>query len=108
MMMCDMNVETVSYRSLQQFSDLFFLYSSLSFPSKFRVPINPLALVNSTCDCALKGDPTVTFSFLFPLPTGVTLNPIALRKAKIVYNFGLSECNRVKEFAPLGGNSFLH
>ena len=22
-------------------------------------------------------------------------NPIALRKAKIVYNFGLSECNRV-------------
>ena len=23
------------------------------------------------------------------------LNPIALRKAKIVYNFGLSECNRV-------------
>ena len=25
------------------------------------------------------------------------VNPIALRKAKIVYNFGLSECNRVKE-----------
>ena len=25
-------------------------------------------------------------------------NPIALRKAKIVYNFGLSECNRVKVF----------
>ena len=24
-------------------------------------------------------------------------NPIALRKAKTVYNFGLSECNRVKE-----------
>ena len=24
-------------------------------------------------------------------------NPIALRKAKIVYNFGLSECNRVKK-----------
>ena len=23
-------------------------------------------------------------------------NPIALRKAKIVYNFGHSECNRVK------------
>ena len=23
-------------------------------------------------------------------------NPMALRKAKIVYNFGLSECNRVK------------
>ena len=25
------------------------------------------------------------------------VSPIALRKAKIVYNFGLSECNRVKE-----------
>ena len=24
------------------------------------------------------------------------INPIALRKAKIVYNFGLSECNMVK------------
>ena len=24
------------------------------------------------------------------------VNSIALRKAKIVYNFGLSECNRVK------------
>ena len=26
----------------------------------------------------------------------VSFNPIALRKAKIVCNFGLSECNRVK------------
>ena len=25
------------------------------------------------------------------------LNPIALRKAKIIYNFGLSECSRVNE-----------
>ena len=25
------------------------------------------------------------------------VNPIALRKAKIVYNFGLSECNRVND-----------
>ena len=24
------------------------------------------------------------------------LNPIALRKAKIAYNYGLSKCNRVK------------
>ena len=24
-----------------------------------------------------------------------TINPVALRKAKIVYNFGLSECNRL-------------
>ena len=28
------------------------------------------------------------------------LNPIALRKAKIVYNFGLSECNGVNEKPP--------
>ena len=27
----------------------------------------------------------------------IVFNPIALRKAKIVYNFGLSECNRVKQ-----------
>ena len=26
---------------------------------------------------------------------GVSLIPVALRKAKIAYNFGLSECNRV-------------
>ena len=26
----------------------------------------------------------------------IYINPIAPRKAKIVYNFGLSECNRVK------------
>ena len=31
-------------------------------------------------------------SVSFPL----NYNPIALRKAKIVFNFGLSECNRVK------------
>ena len=26
----------------------------------------------------------------------ILFNPTALRKAKIVYNFGFSECNRVK------------
>ena len=31
-----------------------------------------------------------------------TLNPIALSKVKIAYNFGLSECNRVK----VNGNTF--
>ena len=29
-------------------------------------------------------------------PYSVTFNPVALRKAKIVYIVGLSECNRVK------------
>ena len=31
-----------------------------------------------------------------PFQNGPSLNPFALRKAKIVYNFGLSECNGVK------------
>ena len=30
----------------------------------------------------------------------ILFNPIALRKAKIVYNFGLSECSRVKSNNP--------
>ena len=29
-------------------------------------------------------------------PNKMEFNPIALRKAKIVYNFGISECNRMK------------
>ena len=33
---------------------------------------------------------------MYPLSEIVFFNPIALRKAKIVYNFGLSECIRVK------------
>ena len=33
---------------------------------------------------------------LYYLPSLLLLNPSALRKAKIVCNFGLSECNRVK------------
>ena len=32
-------------------------------------------------------------------------NPIALRKAKIACNFGLSECNRVKELTFIGKSS---
>ena len=32
-------------------------------------------------------------------------NPIALRKAKIIYNFGLSECNRVRLLR--GGGDFF-
>ena len=33
---------------------------------------------------------------LFSFRAMKLFNPIALRKAKIVYNFGLSECNRGK------------
>ena len=31
-------------------------------------------------------------------------NPIALRKAKIVYNFGLSDCSRVKDILKFAFN----
>ena len=34
-----------------------------------------------------------TLSFI---ALNMSFNPTALRKAKIAYNFGLSECNRVK------------
>ena len=36
-------------------------------------------------------------SLLLALAVHTNINPTALRKAKIVYNFGLSECNRVKQ-----------
>ena len=36
---------------------------------------------------------------LLTLSCGYFFNPIALRKAKIVYNFGLSECKRVNKTA---------
>ena len=35
--------------------------------------------------------------------TGLVFNPIALRGAKIVYNFGLSECNRVEDLLSNSG-----
>ena len=54
---------------------------------------------------AVKPSPVVEDGKTFCLPVqwkpfrkGLTFNPIAPRKAKIVYNFGLSECNRVKGF----------
>ena len=54
-----------------------------------------------------KGDNFHDFLFAFTSKKALpkkrsTLNPNALRKAKIVYNFGLSECNRVK-----GRNLFI-
>ena len=32
----------------------------------------------------------------FLMPISSMINPIVLKKAKIAYNFGLFECNRVK------------
>ena len=45
----------------------------------------------------ISGEATLPFYFCLPFQWRSTFNPIALRKAKIVYNFGLSEYNRVKE-----------
>ena len=42
-----------------------------------------------------KGGKTENNRIASPAIVLVDSNPIALRKAKIVYNFGLSECNRV-------------
>ena len=41
----------------------------------------------------LSGHAVAFFTFC---KENIKLNLIALKKAKIVYNFGLSECNRVK------------
>ena len=37
--------------------------------------------------------------------SSILINPIALRKAKIAYNFGLSECNRVKHQIPYNADT---
>ena len=37
----------------------------------------------------------------------LVINHIALKKAKIAYNFGLSECNSVKQFILLGVQIFF-
>ena len=39
---------------------------------------------------------SVVSNFLPILVHVLRFNPVALRKAKIVYNFGLSECNKIK------------
>ena len=41
--------------------------------------------------------PLIALSLLLTWTTVTFFNPISLRKAKIVYNFGLPECNRVKD-----------
>ena len=47
----------------------------------------------------------VTTLSVFGAKLKIAVNPIALRKAKIVYNFGLSECKRVNWCAMQFGNS---
>ena len=65
---------------------------------------------------SFSGEATFLFSFLPPFLMGLNsyrkkfpplgadifFNPIALRKAKIVYNFGLFECSRVNSRPPFG------
>ena len=44
-----------------------------------------------------KGGKTANVRVASPEKVPIYINTIALRKAKIVYNFGLSECNRVNK-----------
>ena len=62
-----------------------------------------------TCMEILAGKATLPFLFWLQSQSESTLNPVALRKAKIVCNFGLSECKRVKRknFASIAADSFL-
>ena len=41
------------------------------------------------------------YDFHFIVSYNTVLNPTALRKAKIGYNFGLSECSRVKHVSKI-------
>ena len=43
-----------------------------------------------------KSGKTETRRVASPAKVSIHFNPIALRKAQIAYNFGLSECNKVK------------
>ena len=54
------------------------------------------SLLNSSHKQLYKMSPDMTDVFL-NLKIEQSINPVALRKTKIVYNFGLSECNRVKD-----------
>ena len=68
--------------------------------------IGKLWLTLQSCCYILPGMRTILFKFKdnYSLtdkkfnPSFRVFNPIALRKAKVVYNFGLSECSRVKGY----------
>ena len=45
----------------------------------------------------MRGDVLIRICTFCYSKTNNTFDPFALRKAKIVYNFGLSECKRVKD-----------
>ena len=61
-----------------------FTEKSFFFFSNFMIIDHDIIEIKSSCCIVYK---KVSYKLL---------NPIALRKAKIVFNFGLSECNRVK------------
>ena len=63
----------------------FILYRSKKF-LYIKIPCIPMTTVEDLTNFRRV---SICLSFYF--------NPFALRKAKIVYNFGLSECNRVNE-----------
>ena len=53
---------------------------------------------SQTTSLYVLSDVSITYLMLsFRMVTSLKISSIALRKAKIVYNFGLSECSRVKK-----------
>ena len=57
----------------------------------------PLTYQSGALPIALRGPARLFFSpEVVRIANDWGINPIAFRKAKIVYNFGISECNRVK------------
>ena len=74
--------------------------------------INPLILKNKTCTIFLYyfSDINITLQLLETVIWIFTLHfkPIALRKTKTAYSFGLSECNRVNKEKACKQNKLVH
>ena len=71
------------------------------FVKVFRLLLNPTSVsVCQRCQSYIPSGENTHLGKYFETPGALFLkhlfNPISFRKAKIVYNFGLSECNRVK------------
>ena len=91
-----------------EFLQYMYLLQQYNYPLSFRLYINRVT-VSDCCVTKLQqlcwplymcmqnttNTEVCAFYGFIPKECGL-INPIALRKAKIVCNFGLSECNRVK------------
>ena len=87
---------------MKYFSALFFLYKFLRnhgiliHTGKTLVRLDMCRLVQVFTVCINTNDLVIRNSRKCKESSLFSFNPVAHRKAKIVYHFGLSECNRVK------------